>query len=117
LRAAPIGFVHAWTRLVWLPLILSAAFFFLPAGAALAAEPSSWMLTATRGVWLMILNGTYAVFAAYFLNAPLVASISFLAAIAYTSYESLEYGRTVIIGFAALVLWLWHQARQRYSYG
>jgi hypothetical protein len=35
----------------------------------------------------------------------------------YTSYESLEYGRTVIIGFAALVLWLWHQARQRYSYG
>jgi hypothetical protein len=117
LRTAPIGFVHAWTHLLWLPLILSAAFFLLPAGAAFAAEPSSWTLPAASGVWLLILNGTYAVFAAYFLNAPLVASISFLAAIAYTSYESLEYGRTVIIGFAALVLWLWYRAWQRYNHG
>ncbi|MBZ9894475.1 MULTISPECIES: hypothetical protein [unclassified Mesorhizobium] len=117
LRTAPIGFARAWLRLIQLPLILLAAFFFVPASAALAAEPSSWAIPAASGVWLLILNGTYAVFAAYFLNTPLVASISFLAAIAYTSYESLEYGRTVIIGFAALVLWLGYWARQRYNHG
>jgi hypothetical protein len=117
LRTAPIGVAHAWLRLLRLPFILSTTFFLLPAGAALAAEPSSWTIPAASGLWLLVLNGIYAVFAAYFLNAPLVATISFLAAIAYTFYESLEYSHTVVIGLAALVLWLGYRTRQRYYYG
>lgn len=117
LRTAPLGFWRVWLRLARLPLVLSAAFFLLPAGAALAAEPSSWAIPVSSGLWLLALNGTYAVFAAYFLDAPLVAAVSFMAAISYTSYESLEYGRTVVLGLAGLVLWLWHRARRRYYHG
>ncbi|TPL42350.1 hypothetical protein FJ942_28105 [Mesorhizobium sp. B2-4-2] len=117
LRTAPIGFVRAWLRLARLPLQLSLAFFLMPAGAALAAEPSAWTMPLASGLWLLALNGAYAVFAAYFMTAPFVAVLSFLSAIAYTSYESLEYGRTVLIGFAALVLFLWHRAQRRYRHG
>lgn len=117
LRTAPLGFVRAWLRLARLPLQLSLAFFLLPAGAALAAEPSAWAMPIASGFWLLALNGAYAVFAAYFMSAPFVAALSFLSAIAYTSYESLEYGRTVLIGFAALVLFLWHRAQRRYRHG
>ncbi len=117
LRTAPLGFARAWLRLARLPLQLSVAYFLLPAGAALAAEPSAWAMPLASGFWLLALNGAYAVFAAYFMTAPFVAALSFLSAIAYTSYESLEYGRTVLIGFAALVLFLWHRAQRRYRHG
>lgn len=117
LRTAPLGFVRAWLRLARLPLQLSVAFFLLPAGAAVAAEPSAWAMPLASGFWLLALNGAYAVFAAYFMTAPFVAALSFLSAIAYTSYESLEYGRTVLIGFGALVLFLWHRAQRRYRHG
>ncbi|RUX24283.1 hypothetical protein EOA13_31260 [Mesorhizobium sp. M7A.F.Ca.US.011.01.1.1] len=117
LRTAPLGFVRAWLRLARLPLQLSVAYFLLPAGAALAAEPSAWAMPLASGFWLLALNGAYAVFASYFMTAPFVAALSFLSAIAYTSYESLEYGRTVLIGFAALVLFLWHRAQRRYRHG
>ncbi|WP_245235437.1 hypothetical protein [Mesorhizobium erdmanii] len=117
LRTAPLGFARAWLRLARLPLQLSVAYFLLPAGAALAAEPSAWAMPLASGFWLMVLNGAYAVFAAYFMTAPFVAALSFLGAIAYTSYESLEYGRTVVIGFAALVLFLWYRAQRRYRHG
>ncbi|RWD62020.1 MAG: hypothetical protein EOS37_31575, partial [Mesorhizobium sp.] len=65
----------------------------------------------------LVLNGAYAVFGAYFLNAPFVAMLSFASALAYASYETLEYGRTVLIGLAALVVFLWHRTRQRYRNG
>jgi hypothetical protein len=117
LRTAPIGFTRLWLRLLWLPLQLSVAFFLLPAGAALAAEPASWPMPIAGGLWLLILNGTYAVFAAYFMTSPWLAAFSFLSAIAYTSYESLEYGRTVLFGFAALVLFLWHRSLRRHYHG
>ncbi|RUU07207.1 hypothetical protein EOD10_32785, partial [Mesorhizobium sp. M7A.T.Ca.TU.009.01.3.2] len=117
LRTAPLGFTRAWLRLARLPLQLSVAYFLLPAVAALAAEPSAWALPLASGFWLLALNGAYAVFAAYFMTSPFVAALSFLGTIAYTSYESLEYGRTVLIGFAALVLFLWHRAQRRYRHG
>ncbi|BCG79376.1 hypothetical protein MesoLj113b_29180 [Mesorhizobium sp. 113-3-3] len=117
LRTAPLGFVRAWLRLARLPLQLSLAFFLMPASAALAAEPSAWAMPLASGFWLLALNGAYAVFAAYFMTAPFVAALSFLSAIAYASYETLEYGRTVLIGFGALVLFLWHQAQRRYRHG
>ncbi|MBZ9736566.1 hypothetical protein LB534_18200 [Mesorhizobium sp. CA18] len=117
LRTAPIGFTRVWLRLVRLPLQLSLAFFLLPAGAALAAEPSAWSVPVASGLWLLVLNGAYAVFGAFFLNTPFVAMLSFAGALAYAGYETLEYGRTVLIGLAALVFFLWHRTRQRYRNG
>ncbi|TPI47514.1 hypothetical protein FJW05_11100 [Mesorhizobium sp. B2-9-1] len=117
LRTAPISFTRVWLRLVRLPLQLSLAFFLLPAGAALAAEPSAWAVPVAGGFWLLVLNGIYAVFGAYFLNAPFVAILSFAGALAYAGYETFEYGRTVLIGLAALVFFLWHRTRQRYRNG
>ncbi|MGX8008262.1 hypothetical protein ACVDG8_004225 [Mesorhizobium sp. ORM8.1] len=117
LRTAPIGFTRLWLRLVRLPLQLSLAFFLLPAGAALAAEPSAWSIPAAGGLWLIALNGVYAVFGAYFMNSPFLAMLSFLGALGYAGYETLEYGRTVLIGLALLVLFLWRRTRQRYRNG
>jgi len=117
LRTAPIGFTKLWLRLVRLPLQLSLVFFLLPAGAALAAEPSAWSIPAAGGLWLMALNGVYAVFGAYFMNSPFLAMASFLGALSYAGYETIEYGRTVLVGLAALVFFLWHRTRQRYRNG
>jgi hypothetical protein len=117
LRTAPIGFTRAWLRLMRLPLLLSAAVFVLPASAALAAEPSAWALPVAGGFWLLVLNLAYAAFAAYFMKTPFLAAFSFLAALAYTFYESVEYGRTILIGFVVLILWLWHRARLRFRHG
>jgi hypothetical protein len=117
LRTAPIGFTRAWLRLMRLPLLLSAAVFVLPASAALAAEPSAWALPVAGGFWLLVLNLAYAAFAAYFMKTPLLAAFSFLAALGYGFYESVEYGRTILIGFVVLILWLWHRARLRFRHG
>jgi hypothetical protein len=117
LRTAPLSFRRAWLRLLRLPLLLSALFFALPASAALAAEPSAWAAPAGGAIGLLAFNGAYAVFAAYYLTAPLGAALSFFAAIAYAFYESSEYGRPILIGFAALLLLLWQRARRRFYRG
>ncbi|QJP15695.1 hypothetical protein G3545_19770 [Starkeya sp. ORNL1] len=117
LRTAPIGFTRAWLRLMRLPLLLSAAVFVLPASAALAAEPAAWALPVAGGFWLLVLNLAYAAFAAHFMKTPFLAAFSFIAALGYSFYESVEYGRTILIGFVLLILWLWHRARLRFRHG
>ncbi|MDF2117734.1 hypothetical protein PY365_19325 [Roseiarcaceae bacterium H3SJ34-1] len=117
LRTAPIGFTRAWLRLMRLPLLLSVVFFSLPASAAVAVQPSAWPISVGCVLMLFILNAAYGVFAAYFATAPLTAALSFVLAIAYAYYESLEYGRTVLLGLAGLIALLWHQARRRYRNG
>jgi hypothetical protein len=117
LRTTPQGFMSIWLRLLRLPLVLSAVCFVAPASAAVIAEPSAWTTPIASGLCLLILNGAYAVFAGYFLNAPLIAALGFFLAVAYAGYEFLEYGDTVIIGFAALIAFLWHKTFQRYRYG
>jgi hypothetical protein len=117
LRTAPIGFASAWFRLLRIPLLLSTLFFAVPATAAVAAEPGAWTIPVGGGLGLLVLNAAYGVFAAYFLTSPLAAVVSFVSALAYCNYESVEYGRTVFIGFAALTAWLWYRARLRYYNG
>jgi hypothetical protein len=117
LRTAPIGFTKAWLRLMRLPLLLSVVFFSLPASAAVAVEPSAWPMSVGCVLMLLILNTAYGVFAAYFAMAPFTAALSFVLALAYAYYESLEYGRTVLLGLVGLVALLWHQARRRYRHG
>ncbi len=117
LRTTPQGFMSVWLRLLRLPLVLSAVCFVAPASAAVIAEPSAWTTPAASGLCLLMLNGAYAVFAGFFLNAPLVAALSFFIALAYAGYEFLEYGDTVIIGFAALIALLWHKSLRRYRHG
>lgn len=117
LRTAPVGFLTAWLRLLLLPLLLSLTFFVLPAGAAVAAEPGGWALPVEAGLGLLLLNGLYAVFAACFLRSPLIASLSFLGALGYFSWQSVDLGRTVYFGLAVLIGWLWYRARRRYRYG
>ncbi len=117
LRTAPLGFTHAWLRLLRLPAVLSVLFFALPSGAALAAEPGSWPAVAGGGFELLVLNTAYAIFAAYFATAPLSAAISFIVAVVYAAYEWLEYGQSILLAFAALIALLWHRARWRYYHG
>lgn len=117
LRTAPIGFTRAWLRLMRLPLLLSAAVFVLPASAALAAEPAAWALPVAGGFWLLVLNLAYAAFAAYFMRTPFLAAFSFLAALGYSFYESVEYGRTILIASIVLIVWLWNRARLRFRHG
>jgi hypothetical protein len=117
LRTQPIGYTRAWLRLLRLPWLLSALFFVFPTGAALAAEPTAWIPTSSSGCWLFLLNGSYAAFAAYFVTSPSAAALSFFAAIAYASYETSEFGHSVLVGFAALTFWLWYRARRRYYRG
>jgi hypothetical protein len=117
LRTAPIGFTRAWLRLMRLPLLLSVVFFSLPASAAVAIQPSAWPMSVGCVLMLLVLNAAYGVFAAYFAMAPFTAALSFVMAIAYAYYESIEYGRTVLLGLVGLIALLWHQARRRYRNG
>ncbi|MEK8121669.1 hypothetical protein WOB59_00690 [Methylocystis sp. IM4] len=116
-RSAPIRFVRVWLSMLRLPAALSALFFVFPAGAAIAAEPSAWTLPVGGGVGLLMLNTAYAIFAGYFISAPAVAALTFVAALAYAEYETLEYGRTLLLSFIALLAWLWFRARRRFYHG
>ena len=40
-----------------------------------------------------------------------------LAALALTAYESLEYGRTIVLGLLALLLFLFFRTRRSYRHG
>jgi len=117
LRTTPLTFQSACLRLSRLPLVLSAVCFVAPASAAVIAEPSAWTTPVASGLGLLILNGLYAIFAGFFTNAPHLAALAFFIAVAYTGYESLEYGGAVIIGFAALIALLWHKSLRRYRHG
>ena len=75
---------------LYLIFVLSAACFVGPASAAVIAEPSAWTTPIASGLCLLILNWVYAVFAGFFLNAPLLAALAFFIAVAYAGYESLE---------------------------
>ncbi len=117
LRASALRFGRAWLALMRLPLALSVAFFALTAIPAYAAEPGAWQAPVAGALGLVLLNGIYAVFAAFFATAPKLAALAFVAALALTAYESLEYSRTVFLGLAALVVFLWFRTRRSYRLG
>lgn len=56
-------------------------------------------------------------FAAFFAAAPKLAALAFVAALALAAYESLEYGRTVLLGLVALLVFLWFRIRRSYRHG
>ena len=117
LRTAPVGFGRVWRRLLRLPMIFSAVSFALPASAATIAEPSAVTGRFQDGIGLAVLDWSYAVFAAYFANSPLAGAVSFLAAVVYTIYEASEFSGAMVIGFAALLAFLWGRTRRRYLGG
>jgi hypothetical protein len=117
LRTAPLRFVAAWWGVLRLPLALSFMFFALPAGVALAAVPADWAMPVGGGASLLALDGSYAVFAAYFSASPLLAAISFAAILSYAVYKWPLYHDVVLACLAALLIWLWRRAAGRFSDG
>lgn len=117
LRAAPIGFVRAWGRLMRLPALLSAAVFLLPAGAALAAEPSAWRAPISGAACVAALDLLYAAFAATAHASPSRAALLFVTTLAYAAYEATEYGSAVYLAVAGLAAMLLHRARRRFRRG
>jgi hypothetical protein len=97
--------------------LLSLLFFAALAAPAYAAEPGMIAMPLSGAVGLVALNAIYAVFAAFFAHSRRLAVLAFVAALALTAYESLEYGRTVLFGLAALLVFLWVRARGAYRYG
>ncbi len=65
----------------------------------------------------MALDGSYAVFAAYFSASPLLAAISFAAILSYAVYKWPLYHDVVPACLAALLIWLWRRAAGRFSDG
>ncbi len=117
LRSAPLRFMRCWLGVMRLPLVLSAIFFAMPAGAAIAAEPHSWAVPVGGGFSLLLLDGAYAVFAAYFMMTPFVAAISFILVLSYAAYKWLQYHDVVYAGLAVFLIWLWRQTRRRFLHG
>ncbi len=117
MRTAPVGFGRAWRRLTRLPLVLSGAFFAVSATAASAAEPGTAAARVADGVGLVILDASYAVFAAYFATSPILAAAGFFAAVLYAFYEASEFGGAMVIGFGGLLALLWSRTRRRFQHG
>lgn len=117
LRASRLSFTRAVRGLIRLPLALSLAFFAALAVPAFAAEPGMIAMPISGALGLVALNGIYAVFAAFFAHSRRLAVLAFFAALGLTAYESLEYGRTVLLGLAALLIFLWVRARRAYRHG
>jgi hypothetical protein len=117
LRSAPLGFIRSWFGILRLPIILSAIFFAMPASVAIAAEPSSWTMPVGGGVSLLLLDAAYAIFAAYFMTAPLVAAVSFVAVLSYVGYKWFMYHDLVYFCLVIFLVWLGQQARKRFLHG
>jgi len=69
------------------------------------------------GFSLLLLDGAYAVFAAYFMMTPFVAAISFILVLSYAAYKWLQYHDVVYAGLAVFLIWLWRQTRRRFLHG
>ncbi len=117
LRASALTFGRAVRGLARLPLLLSLVFFSALAAPAYAADPSMATVPLTGGAGLLVLNGIYTAFAAFFAHSRRLAALAFFAALGLTAYETLEYGRTVLFALAALVVFLWFRARKAYRHG
>jgi hypothetical protein len=117
LTTAPIGFMQAWLAMLRLPLLVSAVFFVIPAGAAVAAQPSAWAMNISAALGLLVLDGAYAVFAAFFLLAPLLAASSFFAAVCYASYKWMTYHAVVYACFAGLLVLMGYRVRRSFYNG
>ncbi len=117
LRSAPLGFIRSWFGILRLPIILSAIFFAMPASVAIAAEPSLWTMPVGGGVSLLLLDAAYAIFAAYFMTAPLVAAVSFVTVLSYAGYKWFMYHDLVYFCLVIFLVWLGQQARKRFLHG
>lgn len=117
LRASQLGFTRAVRGLARLPLLLSLAFFGALAVPAYAAEPGTLVMPLSGIASLLTLNLAYTAFAAFFAHSRRLATLAYLAALGLTAYEMLEYGRTVFLALAALVIFLWIKARSAYRHG
>jgi hypothetical protein len=117
LRASSLSFRRAVRGLVRLPLALSLMFFGALAVPAYAAEPAMIAMPISAALGLLILNGTYTVFAVFFAHSRRLAAMAFVAALGLAAYESLEWGRTVLLGLVALLVFLWVRARKAYRHG
>lgn len=117
LRASSLGFTRAVRGLARLPLLLSLLFFGAMAAPAYAAEPGTMLMPLSGAATLLSLNAIYTAFAAFFAFSRRLAVFAFFAALGLTAYETLEYGRTVLLGLTALVVFLWIKARSKYRHG
>lgn len=117
LRSSSLSFTRAVRGLVRLPLILSMLFFGALAVPAYAAEPGTIAMPMSGLIGLLALNASYAVFAAFFAHSRRLAVLAFFAALGLADYEALEYGRTVLLAFVALLIFLWVRARGAYRHG
>lgn len=117
LRASSLGFTRAVRGLARLPLLLSLLFFGALAAPAYAAEPGTMLMPLSGAATLLSLNAIYTAFVAFFAFSRRLAAVAFFAALGLTAYETLEYGRTVLLGLAALVIFLWIKARGNYRHG
>jgi hypothetical protein len=117
LRTSSLSFTRAMRGLVRLPLVLSVLFFGALAVPAYAAEPGMIAMPVSGLLGLLALNTSYAVFAAFFAHSRRLSVLAFFAAIGLTAYESLEYSRTILFGFVALLIFLWVRARGAYRHG
>ncbi len=117
LRASQLSFTRAMRGLVRLPLLLSLLFFGALAVPAYAAEPGMIAMPVSGLLGLLALNAIYAVFAAFFAHSRRLAGMAFFAALSLAAYELLEYSRTILVGLAALVVFLWMRARGAYRHG
>lgn len=117
LRTAPVGFMQAWFSMLRLPLLLSAVFFVVPAGAAIAAEPSAWTMNVSAGIGVLVLDGAYTIFAATFLMSPLLAACSFVGLAFYASYEWVTYHAVVYFCAAILLAVMAYRVRRSFYDG
>ena len=117
LRATPLGFFSAWSALLRFPLALAAGFYAGPAAAAAIAEPHALAIPVGAAFILLALCAGYAVFAAFYGRRPMLAGFSYLSALLYTAYESIEYGRPILLAFAGLIVFLWSHSRGKYRHG
>jgi hypothetical protein len=89
----------------------------MPASVAIAAEPSLWTMPVGGGVSLLLLDAAYAIFAAYFMTAPLAAAVSFVAVLSYAGYKWFMYHDLVYFCLVIFLVWLGQQARKRFLHG
>lgn len=117
LRSSSQSLASSWLRLLRLPLVASVLAFAVPASAAIAAEPSAWIIPIGAIFPDLILCSMYGVFAAYFVKVPRLAMVIFVIVLAYTGYEYIEYRQPVLAAPVLLTWWLWRLTARRYRNG
>ena len=118
LRTQPLSYFRSWIAVIRLPMVISFAWFLLPALVALVISKADLPPVLIAASLLCSLNILFAATSASVPYSPRLAACFYTISLAWAAYEYGQLRSLVFIVLAGIMLLFWIRARRRFrAYG